>query len=71
MTHAGILALPVELPFHVELWDSADSRVAELIAACSNLVMAKAAFHAAAEMRPGANLLLRDRARVVARSKGR
>jgi hypothetical protein len=62
-------APPADLPFHVEAWDQADNHVEELIAACGNLIVAKAAFHAAAEMRPGANLLLRHRARVVARSK--
>jgi hypothetical protein len=59
-----------DLQFHVEAWDQADHHVGELIAACDNLIMARAAFDAAVEVRPGANLLLRHGARVVGRARG-
>jgi len=48
----------------------ADSRLEELIVLRNNDVVGKAAYEAAAKLRPGANLVLRHRARVIAQSRG-
>lgn len=57
------------LEFRIERWDEADQHVIEIIAACSNVIVAKAAYQAALEMHPKANLTLSHRARIIARSR--
>lgn len=58
------------LEFRVERWDDADQHVVELVAACANSIVAQAAYKAALEMFPKANLILRHRARIIFRSRG-
>jgi hypothetical protein len=58
------------LEFRVEIWDAAGSRVEELVALCSNSLVAKGAYEAAVKLKPGANLVLSHRARVIARARG-
>ena len=46
------------------------NRVEELVALCSNSIIAEGAYEAAIRLKPGANLVLSYRARVIARSRG-
>jgi hypothetical protein len=55
------------LPFRVEEWDAGGHHVVDLVAACSNMLVAEAAFDAVALLRPTAPLRLRNRARVIRR----
>jgi len=57
------------LEFRVEVWDAGSNRVEELVALCSNSIIAKGAYEAAAKLRPDANLVLAHRARVIARAR--
>ena len=57
------------LEFRVERWDDADQHVIELVAASNNSIIGQAAYRAAVEQMPKANLLLRHRARVIFRSR--
>jgi hypothetical protein len=57
------------LEFRVERWDDADNHVVELIAASNNSIVGQAAYRAAVEQMPRANLMLRHRARVIFRSR--
>lgn len=57
------------LEFRVERWDEADQHVVELVAACANSIVAQAAYKAALEMYPKANLTLSHRARIISRSR--
>ena len=57
------------MEFRVERWDDADNHVVELIAASNNSIVGQAAYRAAVETMPKANLLLRHRARVIFRSR--
>jgi len=43
------------------------NRVEELVALCSSSIVSKAAYEAAAKLKPGANLVLAHRARIIAR----
>lgn len=58
------------LEFRVERWDEADQHVVEIVAACANSIVAQAAYKAALEMHPKANLTLSHRARIIFRSRG-
>jgi hypothetical protein len=58
------------LEFRVEVWDAEGNRVEELVALCSNSIVAKGAYKAAIRLKPGANLVLSHRARVIARTRG-
>ena len=44
---------PFDLPYSVELWDDADTRVEELIALTGDYRVARAAFDEAVKQRPG------------------
>jgi hypothetical protein len=55
-----------DLRFRIEQWDTADQRVERLIAASDSLVVARAAFAAAAIEYPKARLTLRQQTRVIA-----
>jgi len=57
------------LEFRVERWDEADQHVVEIVAACANSIVAQAAYRAAVEMAPKANILLRHRARVIFKAR--
>lgn len=58
------------LEFRVELWDEAGNRVEELVALCANSIIAKSAYEAAVKLKPGANLILSHRARIISRARG-
>lgn len=57
------------LEFRVEVWDATGNRLEELVALCSNSIVAKGAYDAARQLKPGANLMLRHRARIIERVK--
>jgi hypothetical protein len=58
-----------DLPYRVELWDEADSRVEELVALCGDYGVARAAFEEAMRRRPGRIVTLRQKTRVLADSR--
>jgi hypothetical protein len=58
------------LEFRVEVWDAADTRSEELVALCANFIVARGAYEAALKLKPGANLVLRQRARTISRARG-
>ena len=58
------------LELRVEVWDPSGSRVEELAALCSNSLVAKGVYEAALRLRPGANLVLSHRTRIIARARG-
>ena len=58
------------LEYRVEVWNAEGNRVEELVALCSNSIIAKGAYEAAIGLKPGANLVLSHRARVIARTRG-
>ena len=53
------------LEFRVELWTADRQSVEEVIAACSNLLVARAAFDRAVQYYPKAIIRLRHRTRVT------
>jgi len=59
------------LEFRVEVWDPSGSRVEELVALCSNSLVAKGAYEAALRLRPGAIIVLSHRTRIIARARGK
>lgn len=56
-----------DLPFTVEEWTADETARVEVLARTGNLLIARAAFEAAARLRPTRTILCRDGARVVAR----
>jgi hypothetical protein len=58
------------LEFRIEVWDSGNNRVEELVALCNNSLVAKGAYEAALKVKPGANLVLAHRARIISRARG-
>jgi len=58
-----------DLPFRIEQWDDADSRVEELIALVGDHRVAMAAFTEAVKRRPGRIVILRQKTRVLADSR--
>ena len=65
------LSLPgmFDLPYSVELWDEADTRVEELIALTGDYNVARAAYQEAIKRRPGRIVTLRQKTRVLADSR--
>jgi hypothetical protein len=59
----------LDLPFRIEQWDDADSRVEELIALVGGHRVAVAAFAEAVKRRPGRIVTLRQKTRVIADSR--
>jgi hypothetical protein len=57
------------LEFRVEVLDEAGNRIEELVALCSSAEVGKAAYKAALKPKPGANLVLTHRARVISRAQ--
>jgi hypothetical protein len=57
------------LEFRVEVWDDYDDLVVELVALANNVLVARAAYDAAVKMRPSANLVLRQGARVIKKAR--
>jgi hypothetical protein len=58
-----------DLPFRVELWDDADVRIEELIALAGDFAIANSAYEEAVRRRPGKLITLRQKARVIKRSR--
>ena len=58
-----------DLPYSVELWDDADSRVEKLIALTGAYRVARAAFDEAVKRRPGRIATLRQKTRLLADSR--
>jgi hypothetical protein len=58
-----------DLPFRIELWDDHDRRVEELIALASDYASANAAFGEAVKRRPGKLVTLRQKARVIKKTR--
>lgn len=59
-----------DLPYRVEMWDAHDSHVEELIALVTDHAVARAAFVEAVRRRPGKLIILRQKSRVLADSRG-
>jgi hypothetical protein len=57
------------LPFRVELWDDKDQRIEELIALVSDYSCALGAYEQAVKRRPDKLITLRQRARVIKKSR--
>jgi hypothetical protein len=57
-----------ELPFRIEVWDDDWAKRLEILATAGDFLTAKAAFEAAVKRRPGVQILLCDRARIVMRA---
>ena len=58
-----------ELPFRVELWDDADQHIEEVIALTSDYATACGAYEEAVKRRPGKLITLRQKARVIKKSR--
>jgi hypothetical protein len=58
-----------DLPFRVELWDDHDRRIEEVIALASDYASARGAFDEAVKRRPGKLITLRQKARVIKKSR--
>jgi hypothetical protein len=58
------------LEFRIEVWDDDDSHVEELVVLANNVLVACGAYNTAVAMRPpGANLVLRQGARVIKKAR--
>ena len=58
-----------DLPFRVELWDDLDRHVEEVIARVSDYSTACGAYDEAVKRRPGKLITLRQKARVIKKSR--
>jgi hypothetical protein len=58
-----------DLPFLVELWDDKDLHVEEVIARVADFFSASCAYDEAVKRRPGKLITLRQKARVIKRSR--
>ena len=58
-----------DLPFRIELWDDADRHVEEVIALASDFASACGAYDEAVKRRPGKLVRLRQKARVIKKSR--
>jgi hypothetical protein len=58
-----------ELPFLVELWDDKDLHVEEVIALAADFFSASCAYDEAVKRRPGKLITLRQKARLIKRSR--
>ena len=57
-----------DLPFKIEAWDEAD-RVGELIALVADFATAQTTYNEAVKRRPGQLITLRQKARVIKKSR--
>jgi hypothetical protein len=67
--HDGMPGRDHDLPFRVELWDDNDTHIEEVIALVSDFATAKSAFEEAVRRRPGKRIILREKARVIQKSR--
>jgi hypothetical protein len=58
-----------DLPFRIELWDDKDRHIEELIALVADYGTAATTFEEAVKRRPGKLITLRQKARVIKRSR--
>jgi hypothetical protein len=58
-----------DLPFRIELWDDADRHIEEVIALASDFASACGAYDEAVKRRPGKLVTLRQKARVIKKSR--
>ena len=58
-----------DLPFRIELWDNADRHIEEVIALASDFASACGAYDEAVKRRPGKLITLRQKARVIKKSR--
>ena len=58
-----------DLPFRIELWDHADRHIEEVIALASDFASACGAYAEAVKRRPGKRITLRQKARVIKKSR--
>jgi hypothetical protein len=58
-----------DLPFRVELWDDKDSHIEEVIALTSDYATGRSAYEEAVKRRPGKLITLRQKARVIQKSR--
>jgi hypothetical protein len=58
-----------DLPFRVELWDDKDSHIEEVIALASDYATARSAFDDAVKRRPRKLITLRQKTRVIQKSR--
>jgi hypothetical protein len=58
-----------DLPFRIELWDDADTRIEEVIALTADFTSACGAYDEAVKRRPGKLVTLRQKARVIKKSR--
>jgi hypothetical protein len=58
-----------DLPFRIELWDDKDRHVEELIALASDYATGCAAYEEAVKRQPGKLITLRQKARVIKKSR--
>ena len=59
-----------EFQFRVEMWDDRDTKVEDVIALVRDHAVARAAFAEAVQRRPGKIIILRQKSRVLADSRG-
>jgi len=57
------------LPFRIELWDEADRHIEEVIALAPDFASACGAYDEAVKRRPGKLITLRQKARVIKKSR--
>jgi hypothetical protein len=53
----------------IDLWDDADTRIEEVLALVSDFYTARSAYEEAAKRRPGKRITLRQKARVIRKSR--
>ena len=58
-----------DLPFRIELWDDGDRHIEEVIALASDFSTASSAYEEAVKRRPGKLITLRQKARVIKKSR--
>ena len=58
-----------DLPFMIELWDDSDQHIEEVIALASDYASACGAYEEAVKRRPGKLISLRQKARVIKKSR--
>jgi hypothetical protein len=58
-----------DLPFRIEVWDDADLRVEEVIATAADFFAASCAYEEAVKRRPGKLITLRQKARIIRKSR--
>jgi hypothetical protein len=58
-----------DLPFRIELWDDKDQQVEEVIALAADYFAAQSAYEEAAKRRPGKLITLRQKTRVIKKTR--